>query len=335
MRVASVLRLASTIFSAFVALCFLNRPRFWWQDAVCNHSPYILPLLICSMVFNARHLFTGRLTRVFAVVGTLASVYCIYTITSVVEPFFWYPRWSKTEPPFTDTLRVLFIDDCAVGQREAREILLANAPDVTVVVGAARASFLAAGANLTHRRDFDEREEISILTALDLQDRGVPNLGFNARPGGVVGLKLQSGATVDLGVVSLRPTTTRSEFERNRISARRLASYMRNSEATRLVVGSFYATPFSQLSSVFTSQARLRSLWYGKGIVKTYDMNHTFSRFTFSHGFVSRDIRPRRVERVEVPGCSRAGLSADLLVESPVPASKDYSPRESTIEELE
>ena len=153
-------------------------------------------------------------------------------------------------------------------------------------------------------------------------------------------LLVEAGLDVDLRFAPYHQVfqqllTPGSEFERNRISARRLASYMRNSEATRLVVGSFYATPFSQLSSVFTSQARLRSLWYGKGMVKTYDMNHTFSRFTFSHGFVSRDIRPRRVERVEVPGCSRAGLSADLLVESPVPASKDYSPRESTIEELE
>jgi hypothetical protein len=110
---------------------------------------------------------------------------------------------------------------------------------------------------------------------------------------------------------------------------------MRNSEATRLVVGSFYATPFSQLASVFTSQARLRSLWYGKGMVKTYDMNHTLSYFTFSHAFVSRDIRPRRVERLEVPGCALAGFSADLLVEAPARNIDDVAPRESTIEESE
>lgn len=331
----SVLRLASTIFSAFVALCFLNRPRFWWQEALCNLSPYLLPLLICSLLLNARRLFAGRRTRVFAFVGTLASAYCIYTIINVAAPFFWYPRWSRPEPASTDTLRLLFIDDCHLGQGEAREILLARKPDVAVVLGAARESFLAAGTDLAHRRDFDEQGGIAVLTSLSVQDRGVPNLGFNARPGGVVGLKLASGATVDLGVVSLRPSTTRSDFERNRISARRLASYMRNSEATRLVVGSFYATPFSQIASVFTSQARLRSLWYGKGMMKTYDMNHTFSQFTFSHGFVSRDIRPRRVERLEVPGCSLAGLSVDLRIESPAPANNEASPRESAVEELE
>jgi hypothetical protein len=214
-------------------------------------------------------------------------------------------------------------------------MLIAHTPEVAVIVGAARESFLAAGYGLANRRDFDERGEITVLTSLHIEDRGVPNLGFNARSGGVVGLKLPSGFTIDLGVISLRPSTARNEFERNRISARRLASYMRNSEATRLVLGNFYATPFSQLASVFTSQARLRSLWYGKGMLKTYDMNHVLSHFTFSHGFVSRDMRPGRVDRLKLPGCSFAGFSADLLIESPTRNSDDARPRESTIEDLE
>jgi len=265
----------------------------------------------------------------------LASAFSIYTMLSISAPFFWYPRWSRVEPATTDTLRVLFVDNCHVSQREARAMLIAHTPEVAVIVGAARESFLAAGYGLANRRDFDERGEITVLTSLHIEDRGVPNLGFNARSGGVVGLKLPSGFTIDLGVISLRPSTARNEFERNRISARRLASYMRNSEATRLVLGNFYATPFSQLASVFTSQARLRSLWYGKGMLKTYDMNHVLSHFTFSHGFVSRDMRPGRVDRLKLPGCSFAGLSADLLIESPTRNSDDARPRESTIEELE
>jgi len=333
--VASVLRLSSTIFSALVALCFLNRPRFWWQEAICNFSPYFVPLLAVALIRNVKGLKHGYVTRLVSLLGMLASAYCLYTIISLAVPFFWYPRWSKTLPASADTLRLVFIDDCYLSQSDAREILLIRNPEVAVVVGAARESLLLEGTTLNNRRDFGDADKVSILSSLDLPDRGVPNLGFSARPGGVVGVKLASGATVDLGVIGLRPSTTQSEFERNRISARRLSSYMRNSDATRLVIGSFYATPFSQFASVFTSQARLRSLWYGKGMVKTFDMNHTLSYFTFSHGFISRDMRPLRVERLSVPGCARAGLFADLRIESRAGSDSHASPHESTIEDIE
>jgi hypothetical protein len=214
-------------------------------------------------------------------------------------------------------------------------MLVTRAPDLVVAIGAARESVRAESAALVNRRDFGDRAEILVLTSLDVQDRGVPNLGFRAMPGGVVGLKLPSGAVVDVGVIELRSSTTPNEFERNRVSARRLASYMRNSDATRLVVGSFHSTPFSQLVSVFTSQARMRSVWYGRGMMKTYDMNDVTSYFSFSHGLVSRDMRPASVERLTIPGCARSGLFVDLIIERPAQNQAATSPRESTIEETE
>lgn len=323
-----------TIISALVALCFLNRPRFWWQESICNLSLYLVPLLIASLILNVRRLWGGHLTRLVAALGTLTSAFCLYTIISVSVPFFWYPKWSSTEPASAGTLRLVFIDDCHLSQSQAHEILVTRTPHVVVVIGSAREVFLAEGSSLASRSDFGDEAEVTVLTSLDARERDVPNLGFRAMPGGVIGLKLSSGVTVDLGVIGLRPSTTQSEFERNRISARRLASYMRNSDATRLVVGSFYSTPFSQFVSVFTSQARMRSVWYGKGIVKTYDMNHAVSRFPFSHGLVSRDIKPVSVERFTIPGCSRAGLFFDLVIERPAQTDGGTSTRESTIEEI-
>jgi hypothetical protein len=332
---ASVLGLASTIFSTVAALCLLNRPRFWWQEVVCNLSLYLTPLLIFSLLFNTRRAFQQGKLRMIALGGVLASGYSVYTIISAAVPFFHYARWPVIESRSAEELRVVFVDDCQLSQSQAREMLLAYRPDVAVIIGEARKSFFAEGTSLVNRSDFDGQGEISIASSLELRDRNVPNLGFHARAGGVVGVKLTSGGVIDLGVLSLRPSSTRSEFERNRISARRLASYMRSSDATRLVVGSFYATPFSQLVSVFTSQVRLRSLWYGRGMVKTHDMNHPYSHFTFSHTFVSRDVYPARVERLNVPGCSLAGLFAELRVKASAPQGNKPDMPPLTVEDSE
>ncbi len=312
MSVASVVSVSLTIISALVALCFLNRPRFWWQESICNLSLYLVPLLGASLILHVKQLLSGKVKRVVSALGALASGYCLCAILSASVPFLWYPRWSSDNLPSVGDLRLVFIDDCHISQSEAHELLKTRAPNVVVVMGSAREVFLAEGTSLATRRDFGDRGEITVLTSLDTREIGVPNLGFRAMPGGVIGVKLSGGATVDLGVIGLRPSTTRSDFERNRISARRLSSYMRNSEATRLVVGSFYSTPFSQFVSVFTSQARMRSVWYGKGIVKTYDMDNVVSRFPFSHVLVSRDLRPISVERLTIPGCARAGFFVNL-----------------------
>lgn len=336
MSVATVLRLTSTALSVLVALCFLNRPRFWWQEVVCNGSLYLLPVLAFSFVCNVKHLSASWRDRTLAVIGVLASSYALYFMLSQAMPYLRYDRWIAFDSAPAQRLRLLFVDDCPFPERRAKEMLQSYQPEVVVAVGAARDAFRTEGEALAYRRDFDGEQGVLVESSLVLEDRGVPNLGFNGRPGGVVGVKLSNGEAIDLGVINLSSAGTKSEFERNRVSARRLSSYMRNSDATRIAIGNFYATPFSQLTSVFTGQARLRSLWYGKGIVKTYDMNSPYSYFLFSHGFVSRDVAPARVERLTVPGCSLAGLFAELVVVKPEPQGLvAHGAPESTMDDLE
>lgn len=270
-----------------------------------------------------------------ALLGGVSSLYCVSVIAATAIPLFRTPRWGEVDTSSHDRFRILFVDDCHITDTNAREMLVAYQPAVAVVIGAARESFLAEGKALVNRRDFEGDKIVSVASSFSLQERGAANLGFQARPGGVVAFQLPSGVAVDLGVLKLGSSGSRADFERNRISARRLASYMRNADSARMVVGSFYAGPFSQFVSVFTSQARLRSWWRGKGLVKTYDMNSLYSRFTYSHGFVSRDIRPLRVERLVVPGCSYAGMFAELAIAKPEVVAGPAQEPESTIDDTQ
>jgi hypothetical protein len=70
-------------------------------------------------------------------------------------------------------------------------------------------------------------------------------------------------------------------------------------------------------------------------MVKTHDMNHPYSHFTFSHTFVSRDVYPARVERLNVPGCSLAGLFAELRVKASAPQGNKPDMPPLTVEDSE
>lgn len=335
MKIALMVRVSLASFSALMALCFLNRPRFWWQETLCNLSLYAVPLIMASLVVTATSIRRRRPGWAVALLGGVSSLYCVYVIAATAVPLFRTPRWGEVDTSSRDSFRILFVDDCQIADTNAREMLVTYQPEVAVVIGAARERFLAEGKELVNRRDFAGDKVVSVVSSLSLQERGAENLGFQARPGGVVAFQLPGGTAVDLGVLKLGASTTRGDFERNRISARRLASYMRNADSVRMVVGSFHSTPFSQFTSVFTSQARLRSLWRGKGLVKTYDMKSLYSRFSYSHGFVSRDIRPLRVERVVVPGCSYAGIFAELTIAKPEDVAGPSRPPESTIDDTQ
>lgn len=333
MSMTTVLRLTSTIVSVLVALCFLNRPRFWWQQIVCDISLYLLPLLACLCLYSLRRLFQERRGRALAIAGALSSGYSVYLILSALMPYLWFDRWHVEVSPSAERLRLLFVDDCDIGETQSRELLDSYQPHVAVVIGGAREAFLASTERFVYRRDFDGATGVLVKSSLPLEDPNVSNLGINARPGGVLGVRLSRGKLIDMGVINLSPAFNQGDFERNRVSARRLASVMRNSDSTRLVIGNFYATPLSQFVSVFTEQARLRSVWYDHGLVKTYDMRSFFARFTLSHALISRDLAPARVERLTIPGCAHAGIFSELLVEELSSASGERSARETTMDE--
>jgi len=254
-------------------------------------------------------------------------------ILSAAAPFLRYDRWDEAVPPVAQRLRLLFVDDCGITPPQARGLLDGYYPDVLVVSGTPRETFLASAGRFTYRREFGGHAGVLVISSLELLDPDVSNLGINSRPGGVVAVKLPSGALISLGVINLSPAFNQRDFERNRVSARRLASVMRNSDSTRLVIGDFYATPLSQFVSVFTEQARLRSLWYGQGIVKTYDMRRMLSHFTLSHALVSRDLRPAKVERVSIPECSRAGIFTELVLQEHSSSNDEKYARELVTDE--
>jgi hypothetical protein len=138
--------------------------------------------------------------------------------------------------------------------------------------------------------DSVDNKSIFIASAGPFRPEKVSNLGVNSWPGGVFSQSLPDGSEIQIGVITLERSSNQGRFERNRVTARRLSSIMRDSDKTRLVVGQFSATPFSQFVSVYSEQAKMNSLMFGRWMMGTVNI------------FASKDVLSNSVSRIELPG---------------------------------
>lgn len=239
----------------------------------------------------------------------------IIHVGALARPYIFFERWPAiSHSGSAVSARCMFVDSWQPG--EAPEAALAELrnqkPNLLIVSGEAPEA-------LTDKVPTD-RYPVRISTSASdegrihiLAEDGVvleplQELGVGAMPGGLVKVRIDSHS-LELGVLALQPSFSKDAFERNRISARRLASLMRASDATRVVVGSFNATPFSQFVSVYLQQARMRSVFFGQGLAKTFDMTSSVIAFPLTHALVSKDLRPEDIERLTLPGRRRAAIA--------------------------
>lgn len=150
--------------------------------------------------------------------------------------------------------------------------------------------------------------EILVLSKLAFGSDLKVDLGVNAEVGGFIPLEVTETKTLRLGLLDLRQATTQAEFERNRISSRRLSSLVRNGSGTRIVVGQFSATPFSQLVSIYSQQAKVRSLRFDAGLLRSLPVVAFCRDSCPAQVFVSRDVTPGNFEEIRLPGRARPGV---------------------------
>lgn len=306
--------------SLLLALFFLNRPRFWWQEAVCNLASYwIVPLLI-SFLFCAGRLARSRFKSVVSWLALVAHVYVINSVVHTLSPYIVFNHWRSLVSQETVSLRALYIDNWRDSDNASTclSVLETYKPSIVVISGDTKnlslAGFFDAQYRFTMHGSYPTDGNIEVFSSVPLLERGNHDLGINAMSGGVVTARLSPQKTVEIGILVLEPSLSKEQFERNRVSARRLASLMRNSAATRIVMANFNATPFSQLTSMYVDQARMRSLMFGRGMFKTFNMNSPWVSFAASNILVSKDVEPIHIEQFVCPDRPQASWFFEIRV---------------------
>jgi hypothetical protein len=218
-------------------------------------------------------------------------------------PYLYYNSWPAVDRENDRRVTGLWIDDWNQDR---------NASDLEGVIHEHRADLLIlAGKNLEvvrhkfrdlsfpHSECVDSVEEKSICVAsvFAIYPQSIFNLGVNAWPGGVFNISLGGGVEFKLGVINLERSLSKDIFERNRVTARRLSSIMRDSDGLRIVAGQFNAAPFSQLVSVYSEQARMRSLLFGNSKVNSAGWSASLVPTMGHNVLVSKEIAPSEIYR--------------------------------------
>lgn len=305
-------------FGGFIAaLCVANRPRFWWQEVFCSAALYWLPLALLSMLYLVRLVLVSWPSRSLLVLGAICCyAYVVIHTVVILAPYLFYERWPQlsSSPPLKELSGVWI--ECLSDPRSAGEIeqlIERNDPTIVFLGGNSTADVVSTDTMKRYphmaRTSSTGQGSILLLSKIPFGLPVADDLGIEAFPGGVFVLEPEGEAPVEIGVMSMEPSTSQDVFERNRITSRRLASLMRNSHAPRLVVAQFNTTPFSQQMAIYPEQARLRSLMFGTGLGEFLGTSSPFVAAPTSNVFVSRNFVRNTFERVHLKSCKHPGLS--------------------------
>jgi hypothetical protein len=322
---ADSIRYPAVALGVFFALCVANRPRFWWQELFCSFAIWWLPLACLAFCYLLQ-IIVRRASRsfLFLWLGVLAHGYAISFMGLKALPYVYYNSWSAVDLENDRRVTGLWIDDW----NQER-----NTSDLERLIHQHRADLLMiAGRNLEvvrykfrdlsfpHSACVDSVDEKSIcvasIFAISLQ--GISNLGVNALPGGVFAISLGGGVEFQLGVINLERSLSRDIFERIRVTARRLSSIMRDSDGLRIVAGQFSASPFSQLVSVYSEQARMSSLMFGKSKLSSTGWAGPSIANAGRNVFVSKGLAPIKLSSFKASAGIGEALWFEVAIGQPI-----------------
>lgn len=309
----------------FFALCVANRPRFWWQELFCSFALYWLPLAGIAFWYLLWIIAKRVSCRSFLLwLGVLAHGYAISFMSLKALPYLYYNSWPAVDRENDRRVTGLWIDDWNQDR---------NASDLEGVIHEHRADLLIlAGKNLEvvrhkfrdlsfpHSECVDSVEEKSICVAsvFAIYPQSIFNLGVNAWPGGVFNISLGGGVEFKLGVINLERSLSKDIFERNRVTARRLSSIMRDSDGLRIVAGQFNAAPFSQLVSVYSEQARMSSLMFGKSKLSSTGWAGPSIATAGRNVFVSKGLAPIKLSSFKASAGIGEALWFEVAIGQPI-----------------
>lgn len=325
--ISRVPRIRESVFSLLgvvVGLLTLNRPRFWWQELFHNSAFYwvvpvcglMLWLLVC--VFRrgfSWQIACGILGCLYGVSATFASV-----ATAVM------PRHITI--PVDESIRVdgAWIDSWSVNDdvRELTQLIVTRKPLLVAMQGRDLEPLdaLPALAGYVHRiaaSGTGEAGSLRLYSRVPLRGAARGDLGLRAFPGGWGALALSETQVLEVGFISLMPSYNQELFERNRVSARRLSSLMRNSESPRIVLANFNATPTSQLVAVYSNQTRMYSLRFGTTLSNIRSVFDFFAPERGLQAFVSKQVAPESFELLSWPKRARPLFYFSVQVPRDVP----------------
>lgn len=297
-----------------VGLLVANRPRFWWQELFHNTALFWIVPAIGAAVWLAWHMWCARRWSWFAAIACLAYACSAGRMVLRVWPYVSFPAFSETSQQPSLSVSGVWVDSWTErdNPEDVIKALSRYKPHIVAISGRVVDTFSNAVPlhQYPHRLKLqaENSREIYVLSQLPFGENPYLKLGINAEVGGFIPIVASPAKTIQFGTLDLAIAKTATDFERKRISSRRLSSLVRNSVETRIVVGQFHATPFSELVVIYTKQAKVRSLRFNSGLLATFRVLANYQAECPSQVFVSKDVVPESFEEFPLAGRKQPGV---------------------------
>lgn len=201
-------------------------------------------------------------------------------------------------------------------REEAINLLRSTDAHVMALLEVKRETLERFAAEFPYRLFVEQVQEFGIGVVSKLPPASSPrtSLGLGVRPAMVAAFALSDGQTLPIIAFDALPPFGPDEVEQSWLTTRRLATLVRFDFPSAVVLTDLNATPFSRFYRVFVKEASVRDVFWGRGMVRTWDMTRWWMRFQIDHVFVKGALRTRQASIVDLPGSDHRALVVDLDV---------------------
>lgn len=317
----SLVRSLWFVCACFLLVCHADHARFWWQELVCSFTLYWIPLVLLGLVAAVRGYRKGTVSAVRFGLTLVVHLWLLLIVVGLLRPYVYFSKWPGVDKDRSIGLTVLvvpwFLRESGVEVFD--QLLQRYRSDLVVITGLSNLAALrdSVGNAFPFFMAFEDAQENKLLALSRYPINAISRMGsgFGGLPAMYGMIELPKQEMLELGVLSLSPIKDQESFEDNKLTARRMATLVRNSARHRMLIGSFFESPFSKNVSIFSRQGRLRSVMFGRGLHSTWDMHSTFLRMPADHAFVSRRIVVEEVELVDVQQSHHRGMFFKVALE--------------------
>jgi hypothetical protein len=257
-----VLDLGFLSLGAFLFGCVGTQPRTWWQELFSGAALHwagtgLFFLAVILGRYRRRRSFVTLLAMLpyLALVGRF-----VVTIAPYLGP--------ASKPVEGKSYAFLLFDGTGASSLEGlgTEVRRLN-PDVVIVTGAE--GMLDTVVAIDYPHAIHNREAagrgVSVYSKYPWRGDPVTTLGPGALPGVAADLALDAGAHCWLGAINLASAYNDSDFQLNRVTARRMASFLLNKKGCRVMAGDLQGSQFSRIVSLF-EQVKLKNVLTSVGV---------------------------------------------------------------------
>ncbi len=237
---------------------------------MASFAPYWLPLIAILLAYEVVRWVRVRCALLFG-----AGMLVVLAATLIRGVVLLLPEWGDSQSrgnASPATLRIMFGEHSAIPQEEEAIDKAVRSLNVDLIVTsgkghpASRLRPLDTSYPYRLKTGLEGQPTFEVASRLPWDAQSIIDLGDYALPAALLRVPFGNGQSCWIGIFSLYPTTSQAQFERNKVTVRRMASFVKNLSEPVVLLADLQSSTFSRFYTMFTEQIKLVGLFEGRGL---------------------------------------------------------------------